>query len=413
MRIFVYSADKAAGMRMQQIEIHTGGRAVSRIVGAVSFAEVVGLLSGEREIYLVYDRNVAWVAEAVEAALSGDAPAGPSACGGEGKPVLRGRRALIATEEGKDLASVTDICNWLLEAGASRNALLVAIGGGITTDLAGFAASIYKRGIRYANIPTTLLGQVDAGIGGKTGVNFRDYKNMLGVIVQPDFTFICAETLRTLPPRDILSGVAELLKTFLIEDRDGGYARAVRLFSSRKWGENGDEPGRELQALVFAAAAVKAGVVGRDPFEHGERRRLNLGHTFAHAIEHNARLAGDDITHGEAVAMGIILAARLADRLETKLEKPWCAECPDRADCHDLADAAGTGGGMEARLCGDFAAAGLPVECPYPLAMLAGAMEKDKKAAGGKVRFQIPVAIGRVREVELTVAEAMGLLENE
>ena len=426
---------------MQQIEIHTGMNAVSRIVGAGSLADVAGLLAHEAEVYLVYDRNVAWVADTVEALMtSGAAEAGPAAGGAAEMPILRGRRALDATEEGKDMAAVMDICRWLLDLGATRNALLVAIGGGITTDLAGFAASIYKRGIRYANIPTTLLAQVDAGIGGKTGVNFLEFKNMLGVIVQPVFTFICARTLRTLPQRDFRSGIAELLKTFLIEDRDDGYARAVRLFSSPERGGNGDEPGmaagscrimaenghepryngfscrnmaeighepaRELQELVFAAAAVKAGVVGRDPYEHGERRRLNLGHTFAHAIEHNARLSGDDITHGEAVAMGIILAARLAARLEGNvlavqrgligiLDRPVCPDAPD---------------GMESRLRADFSAAGLPVDCPYPLAALAEAMEKDKKAGGGRVRFQIPVAIGRVGEADLTVSEAMDLL---
>ena len=374
---------------MQQIELHIDGRAVSRIVGDGSPGGLSGLLAAEREVFLVHDRNVAWVADAVAAAL-------PAA-------VFRGRRALEATEGGKEMATVLDICRWLMDAGASRKALLVAIGGGITTDLAGFAASIYKRGIRYANVPTTLLAQVDAGIGGKTGVNFLDYKNMLGVIVQPVFTYICSGVLRTLPRRDVRSGVAELLKTFLIEDSDGNYARAVRLFSSPERDGDGEDRARELQALVFAAAAVKAGVVGRDPYESGERRRLNLGHTFAHAIEHNARLAGDDITHGEAVSMGIILAARLSDRLAHQGGKNWCSACPDRAGCPRAE-------GMEARLRADFAAAGLPVDCPYPLAALAGAMEKDKKAGGGKVRFQIPVAVGRVEEAELDVADVINLL---
>ena len=144
-------------------------------------------------------------------------------------------------------------------------------------------------------------------------------------------------------------------------------------------------------------------MVGRDPYESGERRRLNLGHTFAHAIEHNARLAGDDITHGEAVSMGIILAARLSDRLAHQGGKNWCSACPDRAGCPRAE-------GMEARLRADFAAAGLPVDCPYPLAALVGAMEKDKKAGGGKVRFQIPVAVGRVEEAELDVADVINML---
>lgn len=388
MRIFVFAAGTGARMHMQQIEIHIGGGAVSRIVGDGSLDGLSGLLASEREVFLVHDRHVKWVADAVEALLP--------------ESVLRGRYALEATEGEKVMATVMDICRALLEAGASRKALLVAIGGGITTDLAGFAASVYKRGIRYANIPTTLLAQVDAGIGGKTGVNFLDYKNMLGVIVQPAFTFICSGVLRTLPPRDVRSGVAELLKTFLIEDRDGCYARAVRLFSSP--GSEAGKEARELQELVFAAAAVKAGVVGRDPFEHGERRRLNLGHTFAHAIEHNARLSGDDITHGEAVAMGVILAARLADRLaERYLADQRAEQWADRP--RQLRPE-----GMEARLRADFAAVGLPVTSPYPLTALAGAMEKDKKAGGGKVRFQLPVAVGRVEEAELSVAEVVGLL---
>jgi 3-dehydroquinate synthetase len=230
--------------------------------------------------------------------------------------------------------------------------------------------------VRYANVPTTLLAQVDAAIGGKTGVNFDDYKNMLGVIVQPLYTFVCAQVLRTLPRRDFLSGAAEMLKTFIIENEDDHYARAVQWLSSE---------GTDGQALVLAAAAVKAGVVSRDPFEAGERRKLNLGHTFAHAIEHEARQNGDDITHGEAVAMGMILAARLGDAL-------------------------GVSAGLEARLTADFAAVGLPVRCPYPLETLAGAMDKDKKAEGGLVHFILPERIGSVIQRDLTVAAALKAL---
>jgi 3-dehydroquinate synthetase len=254
---------------------------------------------------------------------------------------------------------------------------VLAIGGGITTDLAGFAASIYKRGVRYANLPTTLLAQVDAAIGGKTGVNFDNYKNMLGVIVQPVFTVICADALRTLPHRDFLSGAAEMLKTFLIENEDENYGKAVRCLSGS---------GDGLQDLVFAAAAVKAGVVSRDPFEQGERRKLNLGHTFAHAIEHEARQRGNDVTHGEAVAMGMILAARLSD-------------------------ATGLSTGMEARLTQDFTAVGLPVACPYPLETLAAAMDKDKKAEGGLVHFVLPERIGSVVIRDLKVDEVIKTLK--
>ena len=137
----------------------------------------------EAECFVVYDPNVAWVAEEVMAALP-----------------VKGARSLETSEERKTMDSVLAVERWLLEADASRGALLLAVGGGITTDLVGFAASLYKRGIRYANLPTTLLSQVDAAIGGKTGVNLDHYKNMLGAFHMPEYTFLCADVLRTLPP---------------------------------------------------------------------------------------------------------------------------------------------------------------------------------------------------------------------
>ena len=284
------------------------GKPAGRVVGRERLGEIAPLVAEESEVFVVYDANAAEVAAEVIEAVPG----------------VRGSIAIETSEEDKSMDTVLLIERSLLEAGASRKALVLAVGGGITTDLAGFAASIYKRGVRYANVPTTLLAQVDAAVGGKTGVNFDDYKNMLGVIVQPVFTFVCADALRTLPRRDFLSGAAELLKTFIIENEDDHY-----------------------QELALAAAGVKAAIVSRDPFEAGERRKLNLGHTFAHAIEHEALRRGDDITHGEAVAMGIVLAARLSDAL-------------------------GVSAGLEARLAADFAAAGLPTQAPYPVETLAG-----------------------------------------
>lgn len=345
----------------KEITVTIDGKAAGRVVGLEHLAEIAALLGSEPEVFVIYDENASWVASEVVSALPG----------------IKGSIAIDASEEEKSMETVLLLCRSLMEAGASRKALVLPIGGGITTDLAGFAASIYKRGVRYANLPTTLLAQVDAAIGGKTGVNFDDYKNMLGVIVQPVFTFICADVLRTLPRRDFLSGAAEMLKTFLIENEDDNYGKAVRCLSGS---------GDGLQDLVFAAAAVKAGVVSRDPFEQGERRKLNLGHTFAHAIEHEARQQGDDITHGEAVAMGMILAARLSD-------------------------ATGLSTGMEARLTQDFTTVGLPVACPYPPETLAAAMDKDKKAEGGLVHFVLPERIGSVVIRDLTVDEVIKTLK--
>ena len=347
---------------MEEIQVVIGGRTASRVISADSLQALTPLLEAYPKVFLVYDRNVAWVAQEIAAACP---PAG--------------MKVLDASEKAKDMATVLDLCSWLLEAGADRSSLLLAVGGGITTDLAGFAACIYRRGIRFAFVPTTLLAQVDAAIGGKTGVNFLDFKNMLGVIRQPEFTFECAQVLRTLPRRDFLSGAAELLKTFLIDNTGNAYEKAVALLSA-------PADSATLQTLIAAAAKVKAGIVSRDEQERGERRCLNLGHTFAHAIEHEARQAGLDITHGEAVAVGILLAARLSEAMGLAPK------------------------GLAARLEADWTACGLPTSVPFDLGTLTAAMTKDKKAEGDTIHFVLLSSIGQVEIRKISAAEATALL---
>ena len=347
---------------MEEIQVVIGGRTASRVISADSLQALTPLLEAYPKVYLVYDRNVAWVAQEIAAACP---PAG--------------MKVLDASEKAKDMATVLDLCSWLLEAGADRSSLLLAVGGGITTDLAGFAACIYRRGIRFAFVPTTLLAQVDAAIGGKTGVNFLDFKNMLGVIRQPDFTFECAQVLRTLPRRDFLSGAAELLKTFLIDNTGNAYEKTVAFLSA-------PADSATLQTLIAAAAKVKAGIVSRDEQERGERRCLNLGHTFAHAIEHEARQAGLDITHGEAVAVGILLAARLSEAMGLAPK------------------------GLAARLEADWTACGLPTSVPFDLGTLTAAMTKDKKAEGDTIHFVLLSSIGQVEIRKISAAEATAQL---
>lgn len=332
----------------------------------LSLTEALARLQAEPELFVVYDANVAWVASQLTEAL----PA-------------RASMALETSEEGKTLETVQALERWLLQEDASRGALLLAVGGGITTDLVGFAAAIYKRGIRYANVPTTLLAQVDAAIGGKTGVNLNGYKNMLGAFRMPECTVLEAAFLRTLPAREFRCGLAELLKTFLIGDGPA-YAATV---SSLKSAQIEDEEGKkgtsslksaQMEDDIRRAAAIKARIVAEDPEEHGVRAKLNLGHTFGHAIEHEARLHGADITHGEAVAMGILLAAELSERLGVAQK------------------------GLSAQLKADFTAVGLPTESPYPVEELVEALRKDKKAvAGGKVKFVLLRAPGDVVLQEL------------
>lgn len=362
--------------------------------------------AGYSSVYAVYDINVGAVAGKIAGLL------GQAGCH------VSGMYPLEATEEKKTIETVTDICRWLLERGADRRSLLLAIGGGITTDMAGFAASVYMRGIRCSYIPTTLLAQVDASVGGKTGVNLDSYKNIIGTVRQPDFVWLCSETLLTLRYRDFLSGAAEVLKTFIISD-GGWYGRAVKFLSGLKarmdsrprnssagqddnvFGSYISENMEELAALVRAAAETKAGIVAGDPFESGQRRVLNLGHTFAHAIEHEEYAERKEkplscgvvspsdrkLTHGKAVAVGIIMAARLSE-------------------ASGIAAA-----GLTDRLKRDFVSCGLPTECPVPQASLVAAMAKDKKSESGQVHFILIGDIGHVSEKIMTADEAVRLLE--
>lgn len=379
-----------------------------KIYSGQKITDVTGYLKGYPDVFVVADRQVKPSAEQVvkaheEQKLEGALPH-PS-----------NLLLLDVSEENKSMSTVLEICKWLMDNGADRNALLLAIGGGITTDMAGFAASIYKRGIRFAYVPTTFLSQVDAAIGGKTGVNFENYKNILGVIRQPEFTYICPEVLGTLPYRDFLSGAAELLKTFIIDNTGNNYEKAVEVLSEIH--ESIDRKQAialhlaEIEELAAAAAKVKAGIVERDEFECGERRKLNLGHTFAHAIEsvsmsgHNGAKSG--VTHGEAVAMGMIMAAKASERYYN-----LASESPSRpeniAGQNDTATSEG-GESLSSRLALDFSRCGLPTECPFPPESLSGAMKKDKKAENGIVHFVLIRAIGDVRIEDLPVERAVNL----
>ena len=301
-----------------------------------------------KSIYVIYDRNV----EAFALKLA------------EGRPSL----AIIADEAHKTMDTVLGICRWLLAQGANRDAIVWAVGGGVTTDLVGFAASIYKRGVRYANYPTTLLSQVDAGVGGKTGVNLDSYKNMIGVTKFPIYTRILPEVLATLPARELRSGAAEMLKTFIIENKGDNYEKAVKVLSEPKIDF------AALAPLIEAAAAVKRKIVEQDPYEENLRRCLNLGHTYAHAIEwyQHTHPTADPMTHGEAVAVGMVQAALLSERL-------------------GLCKA-----GLAEKIRKDLQACGLPTELPCPEAELEAALWKDKKAEKGIIHFVLIKKIGKV-----------------
>lgn len=413
---------------MEQINVYSGKKVISRIITADNINGLGRCLEPFRHVFAVVDRSVAVgcpaVASLISEGLGLDTASGRNPVSASGKcnaPAKRPMKVkrIEASEESKTMDTVMEICAWLLENNADRDALVLAIGGGITTDMAGFAASIYKRGVRFAYVPTTLLSQVDAAIGGKTGVNFDRYKNILGVIRQPEFTYICPQVLETLPKRDFLSGAAEMLKTFMIED-NGNYRKAADLFFAMSgeysmevhmYGEDAGKTWRNIVAknrkalteLISAAAQVKAGVVSRDQFERGERRKLNLGHTFAHAIETLAQRDGGErfirhdgtsevrgVTHGEAVAMGLVLAARLADRYYRK-------------DMDEIT-------AFEAQTSSDLWDGDIPCYCPYSIEEMAQVMKKDKKAEGGRIHFVLPKSVGEVEIVDLTVEQVCRLM---
>ena len=213
-------------------------------------------------------------------------------------PTLR----LKMEEAAKSLETVTQMWDFLFAQQMTRKGLMVAVGGGVLTDLAGFAAATYKRGIDYINVPTTLLSMVDASSGGKTGFNYNGLKNSIGAFYPPAETIICAEWLATLPAHEFLSGFGEMLKTGLI-DRDGWLWDVLLQYDLDTM------PLDILAPMIEQCVAVKERIVQKDPHEEGLRKVLNLGHTFGHAMEevtgYGLRVT-ESIPHGYAVVYGLI-----------------------------------------------------------------------------------------------------------
>ena len=210
--------------------------------------------------------------------------------------------AVIEVPEGEDaktFATLEQVCDVLASLNISRADVVVGVGGGAVTDLAGFAAAIYLRGVRLVQVPTSLVGQVDAAIGGKTAVNLAAGKNLVGAFHQPVAVLCDYETLETLPERERLSGLGEVAKCWLLEGRDAQDLAAT-----------------SLEELITLSVKLKASIVSADEFEGGRRALLNYGHTLAHALELLAlQRDRDELRHGEAVAIGLGFAARLAHAL--------------------------------------------------------------------------------------------------
>jgi len=304
-----------------------------------------------------------------------------------GAPLDRLRSALAATgvetatvavpsgEPSKSFAQLERVCDALLTAGVERRDHVVAFGGGVIGDLAGFAASILRRGCGVVQVPTTLLSQVDSSVGGKTAINVAYGKNLVGAFHQPSLVLADLTLLDTLPDREMRSGYAEVVKYGLLGD--------AAFFN---WLEenSGRLLARERPALAFAVARscrAKAEIVAADEREAGRRALLNLGHTFGHAFEAETGYSSR-LTHGEGVALGMVCAFELAAEIGMA----------PRADAE--------------RVRRHLAACGLPTDLrdmPGPAidaARLVEHMEQDKKVVDGRLVFVLPEAIGRARVVE-------------
>lgn len=288
----------SADSSVHALPLDLGDRSYVIHIGGGLLARAVDLIPGDlskNTVFILADKNVAPHLRTLRAGLDGRAKA---------VHVME----IDGGEKAKSWPYLEEIVGWLLENGVDRHALFIALGGGVIGDLGGFAASCVLRGVPYVQIPTTLLAQVDSSVGGKTGINTAQGKNLVGAFYQPKTVICDADALKTLPDREIKAGYAEIVKYGLINDSD--------FF---EWLEaNGQKvlalDPAALSHAVKTSCASKAAIVGADERESGMRALLNLGHTFAHALEAAAGFDGR-LLHGEAVSIGMVLAHRLSVKM--------------------------------------------------------------------------------------------------
>lgn len=282
----------------------------------------------------------------------------------------------IGTGEGiKNFDTVRDIIGKLIEMEVDRSTFIIGIGGGIACDVAGFTASIYERGLRFGFVSTTLLSQVDASVGGKNGINFEGYKNMVGVFNQPEFVICDPDLLKTLPEKELLNGCAEIVKHAAIADRE--------LFDYLE--ENyKDILGLDkevIEKVVYDSVTIKSGIVNRDEREMGERRKLNFGHTIGHALE---KVAG--ITHGEAVSIGMATSALISEKMELLKKR-------DRTRIETL-----------------LKNLGLPTSIQADKEKIVNAISKDKKREKNNIHFVLLNDIGKAVIKNIDIRELPSLI---
>ena len=274
-------------------------------------------------------------------------------------------------EASKNMNSLVSLLEFLATERLTRTDCLVALGGGVVGDLTGFAAAVYLRGIRFVQIPTTLLAAVDSSVGGKTAVDLEAGKNLAGAFHQPSLVICDYTTLNTLSPEIFADGCAEVIKYGVINDR--------ALFEDLKKGIKAN-----IEEVIAACVKSKRDIVEGDEFDHGQRQLLNLGHTVGHAIELCSHM---EISHGSAVAIGMVCVMRAAIRMGL---------CP----AEDLDE-----------LIALLSAEGLPTECSFDAKELAHAASADKKRAGASLTLILPYGIGDSRPYKVSVSELEAFIE--
>jgi shikimate kinase / 3-dehydroquinate synthase len=275
-----------------------------------------------------------------------------------------------AGETSKNVDTVMQLWREMLRIGLDRKSTVVALGGGVTGDLAGFAASTFMRGINWVGVPTTLLAMVDSSLGGKTGFDLPEGKNLIGAFHSPKLVLADPQLLKTLPEAELISGMAEVVKHGIISDPELFY------LCGRELGWIKDN----FEEVVKRAMAVKIRIIEEDPNEKGVRASLNLGHTVGHAVE---LVSHFQLRHGEAVAIGMVAEAKLAERLAVAAT------------------------GLSETVAESLSALGLPIQIPkeLPREELIRAMRLDKKKNAKAIRFALPAEIGRVELVDVTDLE--------
>ena len=287
-------------------------------------------------------------------------------------------------ETEKNIVNVQKIWKQLLDFGCDRKSLLINLGGGVIGDMGGFAASTYMRGIDSLNMPTTLLAQVDASVGGKTGIDFAKIKNIIGTFEQPTAVIIDTQMLETLPDREFIEGFAEVIKHGLIKDKD--YFELVTSKNPREF------TAEELADLVEVSCRIKAEIVESDERETGKRKLLNFGHTVGHAIEAAALETDNPFLHGEAISIGMVAEAKISQLLNNI-----------------------SSGDLEL-IKQSLEKTGLPVSMNFPEKTLSEKMSADKKTSFGKIKWtllkQIGMGIYDVEVSEKIVNDAINSIKN-